>query len=87
MQEQTANIQIPRDLDFSSLRLSQDSDGSVNFDWAPIEAICEASDLPISLLRDGPKDNVTGLIVAWYAEHRRQGGPADQVAEGLLAQQ
>lgn len=86
MQKQVANIQIPSDLDFSSLRLARDSDGHVSFDWAPIEAICRASDLPPEILKEGPEDNVCSLIVAWYQAHRQQGGPTDPVAEDLLAE-
>lgn len=86
MQKQVANIQIPSDLDFSSLKLARDADGHVSFDWSPIERICEASDLAPEILKEGPEDNVCGLIVAWYAEHRSQGGQLDPVAEDLLAE-
>jgi hypothetical protein len=86
MNKQIANVQVPSDLDFSQLRLSRGSDGHISFDWAPIEAICTASELPVEILRDGPEDNVCSLIVAWYAAHRQQGGPSDAVAEDLLAE-
>lgn len=86
MKQQLANIQIPSDLDFSSLKLARDSDGHVSFDWSPIERICAASDLAPEILKEGPEDNVCGLIVAWYQAHRQQGGPIDPVAEDLLAE-
>lgn len=77
-------IVIPDGLDFAALKLSRDSDGAVSFDWSPIERICAASGIAIDAFRDGPEDNVSGLVVAWYFEHRARGGTADPVAEDLL---
>lgn len=56
-------ISIPDSLNFSDLRLTRDADGSVSFDWSVIEQVCEESGLDISVLRDGPEDNVAGLIL------------------------
>ena len=86
MQQQLAKVAIPDDLDFSDLRLARDRDGHVSFDWAVIERICEASNLPAEVLREGPEDNVTGLIVGWYNAHRQAGGDPDPVAEDLMAE-
>jgi len=86
MQQQMAKVAIPDDLNFSDLRLARDPDGSVSFDWAVIERICEASGLPIEVLRDGPEDNVAGLITHWYMAHRQHGGEADPVADDLIAE-
>lgn len=78
---------IPDGIRFADLKLARNPDtGAVSFDWAPIERICEASNLPIDVLRDGPEDNVAGLIVSWYAAHRQSGGAADPVADDLIAE-
>lgn len=86
MQQQMAKVAIPDDLDFSDLNLARESDGSVSFDWAVIERICEASSLPVEMFRDAPEDNVSGLIFGWYQAHRQHGGGADPVAEDLIAE-
>lgn len=86
MQQQLTKVAIPDDLDFSGLRLARDPDGGVSFDWAVIERICEASGLPVEILRDGPEGNVAGLIVGWYNAHRQRGGDPDPVAEDLIAE-
>lgn len=86
MQQQMTKVAIPNDLNFSDLRLARDPDGSVSFDWAVIERICEASGLPVELLRDGPEDNIAGLLIGWYQAHRQRGGGTDPVAEDLLGE-
>lgn len=86
MQQQLARVVIPEDLQFSDLNLARDSDGCVSFDWGVIERICTASGLPVELLREGPEDNVAGLLIGWYQAHRQRGGAPDPVAEDLLAE-
>lgn len=86
MPEFIAAITIPDGLEFSSLNLSRTPTGETCFDWAPIEAICEASGIDIALFRYQHEDNVAGLISAWYAEHRRRGGAAEPVQEELIAE-
>ncbi len=86
MQQQLARVAIPEELDFDDLHLKREADGSVSFDWSVIEHICAASGMPVELLRDGPEDNVAGLMMAWYAEHRQRGGAADPVAEDLIGE-
>ena len=86
MAQQMTQIAIPDDLSFADLKLARDPDGMVSFDWGVIERICRASGLPIEVLRDGPEDSVSGLLVAWYSEHRARGGKADPVADDLIAE-
>ena len=86
MQQQLTRITIPDDVQFSDLKLQRDADGMVSFDWAPIERICAASGVPFELLRDGPEDNVSGLIVHWYQAHLANGGARDAVQDDLLAE-
>ena len=86
MQQQLTRVAIPEGLDFADLRLARDTDGAVSFDWAVIERICQASGMPVELLREGPEDNVAGLLIGWYCAHRERGGNTDPVAEDLLAE-
>lgn len=86
MQHQITKIAIPNDLEFSELNLSRGSDGNVSFDWSVIEKICIASNVSPDLFKDGPEDNVASLIINWYAEHRKEGGAADTVAEDLFSE-
>lgn len=86
MHQQLTRIAIPEGLKFSELQLSRDADGEVSFDWAPIERICMASGVPVELFREGPEDNVAGLLMTWYRAHRNGGGVLDPVAEDLIAE-
>lgn len=86
MQKQIARVAIPEGLEFADLHLVREPDGSVSFDWAVIERICAASGMPVELLRDGPEDNVAGLVIGWYQAHRQRGGAADPVAEDLIGE-
>jgi len=79
-------VRIPDSLQFSDLQLTRDADGMVSFDWSPIEQICTASALDVTDFRDGPEDNVAGLIIQWYQMQRQYGGPTDPVAEDIIAE-
>ncbi|WP_156901721.1 hypothetical protein [Azohydromonas australica] len=71
---------IPDGVEFADLRLSQDAgDGQVRFKIASIEAICEASDLDLGEILQGPQPLVGLLIAAWYAAHLARGGAPDPV--------
>jgi hypothetical protein len=52
MKRQTTKIAVPADLAFDALRLTREPDGSVRFDWAVVERICQASGLPLEMFRD-----------------------------------
>lgn len=86
MQQRLIKVVIPEDLNFSDLHLARDPDGSVSFDWAVVERLCETSGLSVEPFRDGPEDNVACLLVGWYQEHTRHGGESDPVAEDLIAE-
>lgn len=87
MAQQAVRITIPDDLDYADLKLSRDAvTGAVEFDWTPIERICEASDLDVALFRDSTEDNLSALLVAWYSEHLARGGAPDAVQEQILAE-
>jgi hypothetical protein len=78
---------IPEGLDFSDLRLSRDPEtGGVDFEWQPIADICAANGFDPALFSDGPEDNATALISAWYADHLARGGARDSVMDDLIAE-
>jgi hypothetical protein len=78
-------VTIPDGVEFAQLRLSRDvANGRVRFNMAPIAAICEASDLDLTELVDGPQPLVVPLIAAWYRAHISEGGAPDAVQEDLL---
>lgn len=79
-------ITIPDHISFADLKLSREPNGMVSFDWAPIEAICRASGVDIAILKDGPDDNVSALIVNWYQAHRAAGGKSDPVQDDLITE-
>ncbi|MDH1557081.1 hypothetical protein N5E86_21760 [Stutzerimonas stutzeri] len=86
VQQQIMRVQIPDEIAFSDLNLARDNDGSVSFDWSVIERICQASGMPVELLRDGPEDNVAALLTQWYMAHKKHGGAPDLIAEDLIAE-
>lgn len=80
-------ITIPEHVRFADLQLTRDPiTGDSEFNWDPLEIICEASNLDIDMFRHGPEDNVAGLITAWYQAHRAAGGEPDPVQEQLIAE-
>ncbi len=85
MSKKLLGVKIPDDLRFADLQLARDQQTlAVSFNWQPIERICEASGIALTIMRDGPEDNVAGLITAWYAHHREAGGEPDPIAEQLI---
>jgi|CXWL01.1.fsa_nt_gi hypothetical protein len=85
MSKKLLGVKIPEHLRFADLQLARDPiTRAVSFNWDPIEAICRASDIDIAIMRDGPEDNVSCLIVVWYAFHRETGGDQDPIQEQLL---
>lgn len=79
-------ITIPDDLRFADLNMTRLPLGGVKFDWEPIERICEASGIDISVFRDSHEDNLGGLITEWYLAARENGEPADPVQEQIIAE-
>lgn len=80
-------ITVPDDISFNDLDLTRDvSTGAVTFRWEPLERICAVSGVDVALLKERSEDNVGGLLVAWYAAHRKAGGAANDVAEQLIAE-
>lgn len=79
-------IVIPADVPFSELNLARDADGSVSFDWRPIERLCEASGIDVALLRDSPEDNLAAVLTTWYRQHLAAGGAPDPVYADLIGE-
>jgi hypothetical protein len=78
-------IVIPDTVRFADLKLSFEQ-GAVSFDWTPIEIICGHNGLSADIFKAGPEDNVSTLIVHWYAEHLAAGGEPDPVVEEYFAE-
>ena len=78
------DIVIPSGVVFSDLELKRDVDGLVQFNWAPIEAICEASGIDSKSLKQAKCESVATLLVHWYIAHLGQGGLPDRVQEELM---
>jgi hypothetical protein len=80
-------LRIPAGLDFSALKLRRHLEsGDMEFEWAPIEAICTASGIDPVAFRQTAEANLASLISAWYRMHRELGGAADPVAEQITAE-
>ncbi|NUZ10074.1 hypothetical protein HUZ36_04710 [Pseudoalteromonas sp. McH1-7] len=79
-------ISIPTTIQFADLKLGRSADGMITFDWQPIFAICESSNIEPELFSQTSEDNVSGLIIQWYAAHKAAGGEPDAVAEELFAE-
>ena len=84
MMERTFRIIIPADVAFADLELGRLEDGQVTFRWEPVEKVCQASGIDVAVFKKGHEDNVSGLLVTWYAAHVDAGGPPDVVAEQLI---
>jgi hypothetical protein len=73
---------IPNGLKFEDLTLTRDPvTGTVRFDLAPIQAICDASALDLVALVSRHDGAVCALIAAWYEGHLREGGSPAPVLE------
>ena len=82
---QELRVVIPGGVEFADLCLSRDvEDGLLRFKMAPIAAICEASDLDLDAILQGPRPLVGLLIATWYEAHLARGGAPDPVQEDLL---
>lgn len=86
MDTQPTQIAIPDTVQFADLRLARDADGMVSFNWQPIEAICDASNVSVELFQNAPEENVCALITTWYQTHLKRGGERDPVADDLIAE-
>lgn len=85
--QHTAAVIIPDGVEFSALKISRDpATGDVDFDWAPILAICQASGIDPAMFRDADEGNVSGLISRWYAQHLAAGGSRDAAMDELIAE-
>jgi hypothetical protein len=82
--KKTFTIGIPETLRFADLKLKRHQNGDLSFDWEPILALCEQNKIDPEIMRSGPEDNVSGLIVAWYGAHIDAGGAIDPVAHEIM---
>ena len=84
MQPTQITAVVPDDVRFTDLKLTRNADGHVSFDWSPIERICAASGIDVAVLRDGPEDNLAGLLAGWYQQHIAMGGEPVSSYEDLI---
>ena len=77
-------VTVPGSLAFADLKLCRDPDGYVSFDRDVIDQICVANGIDPAAIWGTDEDNLSGLIVGWYARHRALGGDTDPVAEDLI---
>lgn len=80
-------IAIPAGVAFSDLKLSRDPvTRALRFDWAPIEAVCDASGLDVGLFKESNEGNVIELLLTWYGFNLASGGARDTVMEQVIAE-
>lgn len=78
-------LAIPEGVDFSDLHLSRDpEDGSLIFDLAPIQLVCEASGADFDQVVDAAEPVVAAFIASWYEVHLQRGGKPDPVLEDFM---
>jgi len=84
--EYSVEIIIPEGVSFSDLGLTQTPEGNVSFDAEIIRYICKASGIEPALLFETTADNLSNLLVQWYAQARKGGEPADPVMENMFGE-
>ena len=83
---QPMKIEIPDTIRFEDLHLQRTPDGDIEFDWAPVEALCQHNRIDIAVFREAPEDNVSGLLMTWDRSHLENGGQRDPVCDDLIAE-
>lgn len=84
MTQQLTTVAIPDNVSFDDLQLTMDPDGHISFNTDVIAKICRASGVDIRVFEDGPEDNLSELINAWYRAHLSNGGDKHPVMEALI---
>lgn len=79
-------ISIPDGISFADLKLDRSVTGSITFDANIINTICEHSGIAPKMFWESHEDNMAALIVAWYANHLKNGGQHDPVADDLITE-
>lgn len=79
-------ISIPQNINFRDLKLSRNQTGGITFDAEIINAICDASGIDPKVFWESHEDNMAGLIIEWYANHLKNDGEHDPVADDLIAE-
>ncbi len=84
MQSKLTQVAIPDGVKFDDLNLSMESDGTISFNTDVINNICRASGVDIRAFEDGPEENLSELINAWYKAHLKNGGDKNAVMESMI---
>lgn len=86
-EEVKLGIAIPAGVVFSDLNLERDPvTRALRFDWAPIEAVCEASGLDVAMFKESDEGHVIDLLLNWYGFNLASGGGRDAVMEQVIAE-
>lgn len=75
-------IMIPRGITFNDLKVHRDDDGAISIDAEIVAIVLRANGLPV----DEPHapELACGIIVAWYWQHRADGGSPNDVIEDFI---
>lgn len=76
-------VRIPRDLEFSDLKLRRYPNGDVSFDHQVASHVLEASGVPLARITE---DLYSDIITSWYDVHLREGGAPDPIMDELIAE-
>lgn len=76
---------IPKGVSFDDLNLKVNSGGCIEFNWAPIVAICKENDISMELFLDANDESLISFILCWYQIHRNNGGAPNKFIEDTLA--
>lgn len=82
----SVSIRVPEDTNFADLKLVRDANGEVSFEWLPIKKICDASNIPFEVFKDGPINNALSLIMGWYDIHIQAGGERNAALDDIWAE-
>jgi len=77
-------IKVPPPANFSALKLMRDDAGTLHYHPAPLRACCSANGLDFEMTV-GDQARASFVIAEWYLAYRKGGGPADPIAEEILA--
>lgn len=76
-------IKVPLGISFDALQLAFTADGSIQFDFDVIEAICRANNMNPAVF-SADQGKVVALVAAWYIRNRLDGGIRRPLVERLV---
>lgn len=76
-------VRIPKDLEFSDLKLRRHPNRDISFDHQVASRVLEASGVPLARITE---DLYGDIITRWYEVHLGEGGAADPIMDELNAE-